>query len=154
MACLAQLVNVLPPIRTLDGSPAWRQTTYYPFAHAARYGRGTVLRVESDAPAYEVPGEGDVCVLEATAVHGADALTVFAVNRGVEALVLEAVLRDVPAPATVEHLVLADEDLAASNTAERPDRVLPRSQAGAGADGGVVRVDLPPRSWNVVRLSS
>ncbi len=31
MACLAQLVNVLPPIRTLDGGPAWRQTTYFPF---------------------------------------------------------------------------------------------------------------------------
>jgi alpha-N-arabinofuranosidase len=154
MACLAQLVNVLPPIRTLDGGPAWRQTTYFPFAHAARYGRGTVLRVKSDAPAYAVPGEGAACVLEATAVLGADALTVFAVNRGVEALALEAVVRDLPAPATVEHLVLADEDLTASNTAERPDRVLPRSQAGAVADGGVVRAELPPRSWNVVRLSS
>jgi alpha-N-arabinofuranosidase len=154
MACLAQLVNVLPPIRTLDGGPAWRQTTYFPFAHAARYGHGTVLRVEPDAPAHEVPGEGDVCALEATAVHGADALTLFAVNRGAEALGLEAVVRDLPAPAAVEHLVLADEDLSASNTAERPDRVLPRAVAGARAPDGVVRVELPPRSWNVVRLSS
>jgi alpha-N-arabinofuranosidase len=154
MACLAQLVNVLPPIRTLDGGPAWRQTTYFPFAHASRFGRGTVLRVEPDAPAYEVPGEEDVCVLEATAVNGADALTVFAVNRGAEALGLEAIVRDLPAPEAVEHLVVADEDLAASNTAERPDRVVPRSPAGAVVEGGVVRAELPPRSWNVVRLSS
>jgi alpha-L-arabinofuranosidase len=152
MACLAQLVNVLPPIRTRDGGPAWRQTTYFPFAHASRHGRGTVLRVEPDAPAYDVPGEGSVCVLEATAVHTTDGLTVFAVNRGAEALGLEAVVRDLPAPAAVEHLVLADEDLSASNTAEHPERVVPRTLAGARAEGGVVRADLPPRSWNVVRL--
>jgi alpha-L-arabinofuranosidase len=153
MACLAQLVNVLPPIRTLDGGPAWRQTTYFPFRHAARYGRGTVLRVEPDAPAYDVAGEGSVCTLEATAVHGGGALTVFAVNRGAEALALEAVVRDLPELAAVEHVVLADEDLAASNTAERPDRIAPASLFGARLEGGVLRAELPPRSWNVLRLS-
>ena len=40
MACIAQLVNVIPPIRTLDGGPAWRQTTYFPLLHASRWGRG------------------------------------------------------------------------------------------------------------------
>ena len=44
VACLAQLVNVIPPIRTLDGGPAWRQTSFFPFMHASRFGRGTVLR--------------------------------------------------------------------------------------------------------------
>ena len=68
IGCLAQLVNVIPPIRTLDGGPAWRQTTFHPFVHAARFGRGTVLRVEPDAPTYEVEGEGAVSALEATAV--------------------------------------------------------------------------------------
>ena len=52
MACLAQLVNVIAPIRTRDAGPAWRQATYFPFQHAARYGRGAVLRVEVQAPTY------------------------------------------------------------------------------------------------------
>ena len=31
-ACLAQLVNVIAPIMTETGGPAWRQTIFYPFA--------------------------------------------------------------------------------------------------------------------------
>jgi alpha-N-arabinofuranosidase len=93
IACLAQLVNVIPPIRTLDGGPAWRQTTFFPFAHASRFGRGTVLRVE--------PGDD---VLEATAVLG-DGLTLFAVNRGADELEPDVVVRDLGVELT-EHLVL------------------------------------------------
>jgi alpha-N-arabinofuranosidase len=131
IGCLAQLVNVIPPIRTLDGGPAWRQTTFFPFAHAARLGRGTVLRVE---PA------GDT--LEATAVLGDDGgLTVFAVNRGAEVMALDLVIRDLGV-ALREHLVL-DGDLAASNTADAQP-VAPRTVAGT---------DLPPRSWNVLRFT-
>jgi alpha-L-arabinofuranosidase len=148
MACLAQLVNVLPPIRTLDGGPAWRQTTYFPFRDAARHGHGTVLRVEPDAPTYE----GEVSVLEATAVLGEDALTVLAVNRGAEPLSLEAPLRDVEL-ASVEHTVLTGEDLMLSNTAQAPDRVTPAVVAGARVEDAVLRAKLPARSWNVLRLS-
>jgi alpha-N-arabinofuranosidase len=153
MACLAQLVNVIAPIRTRDGGPAWRQTTYFPFQHAARYGRGTVLRVEPDGPTYATEGEDGVRVLEATAVHdGADTLTLFAVNRATEPLSLEAVLHGLGTPAVAEHLVLADGDPSAANTAEQPERVLPRAISGARIDAGVLHADLPPRSWNVLRL--
>ena len=50
IACLAQLVNVIAPIRTIDGGPAWLQTTAYPFAHVTRFGRGLVLDMEVDGP--------------------------------------------------------------------------------------------------------
>jgi alpha-N-arabinofuranosidase len=151
MACLAQLVNVIPPIRTLDGGPAWRQTTYHPFAHASRYGRGTVLRVEVDAPAYEVPDEGPVPVLEATAVASDTGMTLFAVNRAEHELPLEAVLRG--SFSVAEQLVLADEDPAAANTATDPDRVVPLAVTGARVDGELLHATLPPRSWNVIRLA-
>jgi alpha-N-arabinofuranosidase len=153
MACLAQLVNVIPPIRTLDGGPAWRQTSYFPFLHASRHGRGTVLRVEPDAPAYDVPGEGSVSALEATAVHGDEGLTVFAVNRGAEPLALEARVRDLEELVRCEHVALFDDDLYATNTAERPDRVAPAAVPGSRVEAGVLRAELPARSWNVVRLS-
>jgi alpha-N-arabinofuranosidase len=156
MACLAQLVNVIPAIRTLDGGPAWRQTIFFPFLHAARFGRGTVLRVAPDGPTYDVEGEGAVPVLEATAVHdaAAGALTIFAVNRGAEALTLEAPLRDLGELSLAEHLVLADPDLGAQNTAEQPDRVVPQTVAGARVEGATLRAELAPRSWNVLRLAS
>jgi alpha-N-arabinofuranosidase len=155
MACLAQLVNVIPAISTLDGGPAWRQTTFFPFLHASRHGRGTVLRVEPDAPTYDVPDEGSVPVLEATAIHDAQtgALTVFAVNRSAEALSLEAALRDLGDLAVAEHVVLTDDDLSACNTADQPDRVVPRIVRGAQVEGALLRAELPARSWNVLRLS-
>jgi alpha-L-arabinofuranosidase len=151
IACLAQLLNTIAPIQSRDGGPAWSQTTYFPFQHASRYGRGTVLRCEPEAPTFEVDGEGQVSVLEATAVaqSSGDEVTVFAVNRGSEALDLELVLRDLEGVAVREQIVLTDDDLTAANTAERPDRVSPSTIAIGSAD----RVTLAPRSWNVVRLA-
>lgn len=81
-ACLAQLVNVIAPIMTEPGGPAWRQTTFFPFADAARYGRGQVLQLSTQSPTLDTARHGTVPVLHATAVTGADgATTLFAVNR-------------------------------------------------------------------------
>ena len=151
IACLAQLVNVIPPIRTLDGGPAWRQTTFHTFAHAARFGRGTVLRVEPEGDTYHVPGEGAVPAVEATAVLG-DGVTIFAVNRIQAAVSVEAVLRGLDGVEVAEHFVLADADLGAANSAAHPDRVVPSPGRGASVRDGSLRVDLRPRSWNVLRL--
>jgi alpha-N-arabinofuranosidase len=57
MACIAQLVNVIAPIRAEANQPAWRQTTFFPFAYTSRFGRGKTLitRVESsqiDSPRF------------------------------------------------------------------------------------------------------
>ena len=43
VACIAQLINVIAPIMTQNGGPAWRQTIFYPFMHASLYGRGVAL---------------------------------------------------------------------------------------------------------------
>ena len=156
IACLAQLVNVIAPIRTFDGGPAWRQTTFFPFADVARLGRGNVIDVELDAPVYEVAGEGPVEAIETTAVHdpASRSLTVFAVNRLDRSLALDATLLDLDVEAILEHRVLAGPDLRASNTADHPDDVAPRAGTGATLAAGHLRVELPPRSWNVVRLGT
>ena len=48
--CLAQLVNVIAPIMTETGGPAWRQTIFHPFAHFSNLGRGRVLRTQINSP--------------------------------------------------------------------------------------------------------
>src|SRR3954469_14243822 len=40
VACQAQLVNVIAPIGTEPGGPAWRQSVFDPFALTARHARG------------------------------------------------------------------------------------------------------------------
>ena len=71
IACLAQLVNVIGPIRTEPGGRAWRQTIFYPFAHAvAVRARDGAARRAGRRRARGDRGARD------------DGLTVFAVNRG------------------------------------------------------------------------
>src|SRR5690606_8767782 len=155
-ACLAQLVNVIAPIMTEPGGPAWRQTTFYPFADAARYGRGQVLRLASEGPSHDTARHGTVPLLHATAVAGEDgALTLFAVNRDVNRpLVLTADLRAVGPAGPVVHRVLSDPDRHARNTRHEPHRVTPREADPPALAGGTLRVELPPLSWNTIRLTS
>ncbi|MFD0596589.1 alpha-L-arabinofuranosidase C-terminal domain-containing protein [Catellatospora coxensis] len=153
-ACLAQLVNVIAPIMTEPAGPAWRQTIFHPFAQAARYGRGQVLRLHVASPTYETPKFGDVPLLHATAVHGEDGmLTVFAVNRDpAAALPLTVHLGGFTPAGPATHSVLADDDPSAANTMTEPERVTPRESAAPAVDGGRLTVTLPPLSWNVIRL--
>jgi alpha-N-arabinofuranosidase len=155
IACLAQLVNVIPVIRTVDGGPAWRQTTSYPFADVARFGRGVVLRSRVDSPTYAVDREGEVDAVELVAVHDpiVDGLTIFAVNRVAQGVTLEAALRRLPGLAVIDHRVLTDVDLTAANTAEQPHRISPAHGSGARVDRDRLLVTLPGRSWNVIRLA-
>ncbi|KUL74969.1 MULTISPECIES: alpha-N-arabinofuranosidase [unclassified Streptomyces] len=155
VACLAQLVNVIAPIMTEPGGPAWRQTTFFPFAQAARYGRGRVLDVRVDGPTYATRKYGEADLLHATAVRAEDgSVTVFAVNRGrTEPLPLEVALYGLDVTRVVEHSALADADPDARNTLDDPERVLPHPVEGAAVRDGRLTAVLEPLSWNVIRLA-
>ncbi|MDQ0931195.1 arabinosylfuranosidase ArfA [Streptomyces turgidiscabies] len=155
VACLAQLVNVIAPIMTEPGGPAWRQTTFFPFAQASRYGRGEVFDVRVDSPTYETKKYGEAALLHATAVRADDGtVTVFAVNRDrTRPLPLEVVLNGLELTSVVEHSAIADADPDARNTRDDPERVTPHAVAGTTLrDGGLTAV-LEPLSWNVIRLA-
>jgi alpha-N-arabinofuranosidase len=140
IACLAQLVNAIGAIRTEPGGPAWRQTIFHPFALTSRYGRGTVLHLDTT---------------DATAVlDGATgAVTLFAVNRDqTEPAALDLDLRALGTVEVVEHVTLADADPDAVNSAAAPDRVSPYRLDRPKVDSGRTRVVLPALSWNMVRL--
>ncbi|MEU3255516.1 alpha-N-arabinofuranosidase [Streptomyces sp. NPDC006997] len=157
-ACQAQLANVIAPIMTRPDGPAWRQTIFHPFARTARHARGTVLRVEPDSPLVDTDKYGEVPALWATATHDEETgeVVLFAVNRHPDQpLTLTADLRALGGAARVEeHLVLHDDDPAAVNTADQPDRVRPRRAADTRAAEGALTVDLPPVSWTMVRLAT
>jgi alpha-N-arabinofuranosidase len=166
-ACLAQLVNAIAPIMTEDGGPAWRQTIFFPFAQMSKFGRGRVLRVETDSPIYETRyfdprGPLDqyyplpaVPHLKLAAVHDADAksLTLFALNRHLrEELPLEVRAEGFDGLALDHALTLHDTDLEAVNTKESPDRIKPSPLKGVTAEAGRIRASLPAASWTVIRL--
>lgn len=155
MACLAQLVNVIAPIMTVNGAGLWRQTIYYPFQHASLYGRGTALDLNVSSPTYPDAEFGEVPSLEAVGVidEAQEGITVFAVNRDLDQpLTLESAGMNLSGYAVKEHLLLAHPDLKAVNTLVKPDNVAPVRAAGARVAEGKLTAELPAASWNVIRL--
>ncbi|MFG1756237.1 arabinosylfuranosidase ArfA [Micromonospora echinofusca] len=156
VACQAQLANVIAPIRTRTGGPAWRQSIFHPFALTARHARGTVLRTEPVGPTYETKRYGEVPVLDTVAVHDEETggLTVFAVNRGDTDLELHLDLRGLTGLSASSHVSLAaGDDPTATNTEAEPGRVTPRQLPTTATDGGRCSVRLPAVSWNMLRFS-
>ena len=164
VACLAQLVNVIAPIMTEDGGPAWRQTIFYPFAQMSHFGRGQVLRAENDSPAYDATyfdprGDQDLYFpvtapyLKLAAVReGNGGLTVFALNRHLtEPMPLTVTLNGFGAGSIRAARTLHHPDLNAANTRDAPDTVRPLPLEGVTLAGDTIRATLPPASWNVIR---
>ena len=161
MACQAQLVNVLAPIMTRPGGPAWRQTIFHPFALTARHARGSVLRAAVTGPRIDTRAWGEVDQLQATATWDEESgdLLVLAVNRSrTEPLDLRVEIGGAADELTgmelIEHLVLADEDPSATNTEQAPDRVVPRPATGTSVSERTVSAALPAASWHLIRLST
>jgi len=154
VACMAQLCNVIAPIMTEPGGPAWRQTIFHPFAQAARWARGEVLRPVVESPGYANARHGELPYLCASVVD--DAATgqtaVFLLNRSLtDEMDLSITLRGLGAN---RQLVQAEQlhgaDLNAANTLEAPDRVAPQPLPQVRIDGEQLGVTLLPASWNVI----
>ncbi len=155
IACIAQVVNVIAPIMTVEGDNAWRQTIYYPLLYASLYGRGTVLQLAVDSPRYDAATEQGVPCLDVSAVLADDGqvLTLFAVNRhSTETLFMSASLRGFDEAHVLEHITMTHPDLRAVNTADKPDTVVPQSQKGTRTQDNVLEAHLPPLSYHVIRV--
>ncbi|WP_353952330.1 alpha-N-arabinofuranosidase [Knoellia sp. S7-12] len=155
MACQAQLVNVIAPILTVPGGPAWRQTIFHPFALTARHAKGVVLSVGGDIPSVATTAYGDVDQIWSTATWDREsgALTIFAVNRSrTEPCELNLDLSAFGDLAVEEHLTIHDEDHTATNTQDDPERVVP--QPGRSTlEVGHLRATLPAVSWHCIRIT-
>lgn len=154
-ASLAQLVNVIAPIMTEPGGPAWRQTTFFPFAITSRLAQGDALELKLDAPTYATPRYGEVSLVDAVATHDASTgrTAMFLVNRSQdESVALTVDLGTLGEVSVLETHTLADDDVYAKNTLAEPERVAPRPNDTVRVDGGELTVTLPPVSWTAIAL--
>lgn len=155
IACIAQLVNVIAPIMTEPGGPAWRQTIYWPFMLASRHGRGTALQLAVEVPSYSAAAADRVPWLDIAGVHDADAgtLTFFAVNRHAgEAIEADVALEGLR-PRSIEHTIIRHDDLEAKNSMQAPDNVAPMPGDGAALSGNGLALTLPPHSYSMIRVT-
>ncbi|MDN5346047.1 alpha-N-arabinofuranosidase [Petrotoga miotherma DSM 10691] len=154
IACLAQLVNVIAPIMTRKGGGAWRQTIFYPFMHASNFGRGTVLQPVISAETYDTKDFKSVPFVNAVPVFNEEKneLTIFAVNRAQDKMEFDCELKGFEDYSVIEHIILENNELKAVNTEDNPDNVKPHNNGNARNEGGKVKAELSPLSWNVIRL--
>ncbi|WP_152047383.1 arabinosylfuranosidase ArfA [Aureimonas psammosilenae] len=155
IACIAQLVNVIAPIRAEKNGPAWRQTIYWPYQFASLYGRGRALRVAVDGPTYDCSVADDVAYLDVAAVENEGGmLTLFAVNRHLtETLDLDLSLGGFGALRVAEHRTLAGHGLRDTNGPDKPDAVAPKGGSGLVTDGDRLQGRIAPLSYHMIRLS-
>lgn len=155
VACLAQLINVIAPIMTdPNGGGSWKQTIFYPFMHASKYGRGVALQPVISSTEHETSGHGSITDIEAVAVYNEEKeeVTVFAVNRNLkEDVVLNTDVRSFEGYRVAEHIVLESDDLKVVN-AFGQENVKPKTTQQTTMDNGELTSMLHKASWNVIRL--
>jgi len=153
IACLAQLVNVIAPIMTSD-TGVWRQTIYYPYMHASKFGRGTVLHTVVKSPVYDSKF-GDAPYLDSILIMNEEdeTLTLFAVNKDLEEnMEVTCDLRQFADYKIEEHIVMTHDDLKAENTEVNPDNVVPVNGGMSNIEQGRLTAVFGKKSWNVIRL--
>ena len=154
-ASQAQLVNVIAPIMTEPGGRSWRQTIFHPFAQAAKYAKGDVLRPVLSSETYETKRFGEVPLIDAVATYdeASGETVIFAINRSTTASIpLEVDLR-AHGLTIIEATSYSHSDPYWEASADDATTVLPVANPSATvtSEGGV-SADMPPVSWNMLRL--
>ena len=155
MACLAQLVNVIAPIRTEPDKAAWRQTTFFPFAYTAKYGRGTTLSTRIEANKIETKKFGAVDSVDAITTYDASTnqLAIFLINRSLNEIQATSIeLAGFRVKEVLDQITLDEKDLSKTNNYENSEAVAPRKDKSATITSTGVEVALPPASWQVINL--
>ncbi len=165
-ASLAQLVNVIAPIMTEPGGPAWRQTTFFPFSITSELAKGVVLVPRLDSDNYPTEAYGNVPVVDAVATYdeATGKAAVFVVNRSQTDTIDFRI--DIALPSAygstdtisidsaVATTLSADNDIYAANTLDNPNHVAPHLNSTVSVkDTSVITVSLPPVSWTAIAIN-
>ena len=144
----AQLVNVIAPIRTSPGKPAWRQTIFHPFALMAACANQTVLHTRPQSPCYDAGDVADeVPLVSTTATWDPDlrAVTLFAVNRDAQQLSLSIDVKALGEKARA----WGHEAVSSSVSTDG----IPVAMGELTVEGGECVARLPAQSWNMLRFA-
>jgi alpha-N-arabinofuranosidase len=153
-ACIAQLVNVIGPIMTEPGGPAWRQSIFHPFALTARFAKGRVLRAITSSETYSGKATPSMPYLNA-AVSEDEAtgqVTIFALNRNTSSsMELDVAMRGFGKAREITHAFeIHHADMKATNTKDAQDTIAPRKLDQVAMQNGRLTATLRPGSWNLI----
>ena len=155
MACLAQIVNTIAPLKTTREA-LLKEATYYAFLMYSKHARGKSIRPQVESERIATKRFGDVPMLDAagTIDQASGTAQVYLVHRGqTETLRTDIAFEGTLAPTgVVEAEQIWGLDPKTANTFERPDVVVPRAVGAMPLRDGRVSIKLPPLSLTRIQL--
>lgn len=146
IANLAQIVNVIAPLRT-RGDDLLVQTIFYPFEMYARRREGLALQVASEGPQYDSETYGAAYFVDSSAIHQGDRLHVFATNRSLkESARVEVQLADGQILTLESGEQLTGPAPDAANSFEQPQAIRPQAFPAPKFINGRAVFEVPPLS--------
>ena len=140
-----ETTNISSMIMTTVDGEMWLQPNYYPFSLMANHGKGIVLDSRDNDKDKNV---------SSVVVYNEDEneLVIFALNRNAdEGFELETVVNGFEPKAIVEHVMLHEENLKATNQIKH-DAVIPKSTNNSTIKNGTIISSVPSASWNMIRI--
>jgi alpha-N-arabinofuranosidase len=152
IACLAQIVNVIAPLKTTP-SELLKETIFYPLVLFAQHARGQALDLQIQSPTYSTIKFGDAPLLDAAATFdvATNKLAVFLVNRSMSDPLPVQISCEGTAIEKFDHnSQIAGRDPKAINSLAHPDTIIPHNVAAIMLEGRVAKLVLPPLSFTVL----
>jgi alpha-N-arabinofuranosidase len=156
VACQAQLVNVIGMIFAEPGGAAWRQTIFHPFKIVTEQAHGSVLEVKVQSDQHETKTAGVVDDIVAAAVHDVakSKVSFFILNREANGTVEVSLdLHGFPPATGCTAVAISGPDLLATNSAAKPNSIIPKEHNEFSVKADKVVAKLPPMSWNMLSIS-
>lgn len=155
MTCLAQVVNVIAPLKT-SGDDLLKESTYWPFVWFSNNAKGTSLRpkVEAKSIATKRFGEFPALDVSATVDLATKKGAIFLVHRGqTETLPTQITIEGAHRPQKVTGAQqIWGLDPKAANTFDRPDVIVPRTVSAMPMSDGKFPIKLPPLSVTMIQV--
>jgi len=156
----AQLVNIIAPILTEPGGPAWRQSIFWPFARTSALAQGEILRLHVESDLAPTQRYGDAPLVDVSGTYDAESgrVALFLANRSLEGPAdVEVDLRGLRVGDVVGAEVLTIPEGGDRHSVSTADdqRVGLRALEDVTVEGerrDVVRLRLPALSWSAVQL--
>ena len=155
IACMAQLVNVIPAISTVKKGISWRQSVYYPLYFASLYGRGETLQLKIDSPKYSSDIADDVDYIDASAVINNEEkkLSFFIVNRSEkESVELNFDLHNLHIHKIIDQQIINHENIYISNTKDNPNAIIPKKTNIVSFQNDELNANIPALSYLFFQL--
>ena len=153
IACQSLLVNTIPLILTEENGKAWANPTYYPMLHASLFGRGTLMHSNMSCEKYDNSLFNDIPIIDHVVIENNDDITIFAINRTENNVLLKSNLQGYRPEQVIEHIGLSSPNLEDINTSNHSNLVSPKQISNTIIEDGLVKSELPAYSWNVIRVS-